>query len=94
MTAPAGQPGPGDLPARVFRALYPGYDLHAVGGTHVVVPKGTALLAAPTLSEIARQLASPGSADPAAGAPVPVPLPQRPAPAACARVAPPAARTS
>jgi hypothetical protein len=35
MTVPA--PGtadqllPGDLPARVFRALYPGFDLHAVG---------------------------------------------------------------
>ena len=33
MTAagPPGQPPPGDLPARVFRALYPGYDLHALG---------------------------------------------------------------
>ena len=26
---------PGDLTARVFRALYAGYDLYAIGGTHI-----------------------------------------------------------
>ena len=34
MTTPAaaGQPAPGDLTARLFRALYPRYDLHALAG--------------------------------------------------------------
>jgi hypothetical protein len=30
--AAAGQPGPGDLTARLFRALYRDFDLHDVGG--------------------------------------------------------------
>jgi hypothetical protein len=41
MTAagPPGQPPPGDLAARVFRALYPGYELHALGGTWLACPR-------------------------------------------------------
>ncbi len=57
--APAGQPPPADLPARVFRALYAGYDLHTIAdAVHVAVPKGTPCHAAPTLAEIARQISA------------------------------------
>ena len=76
--APPGQPPPGDLPARVFRALYPGYDLHALGGTWLALPAGTPWFTAPAIGEIARQPAVrahhppvppgivPGPGDPAA----------------------------
>ena len=59
MTAagPPGQPPPGDLAARVFRALYPGYDLHALGGTWLALPAGTPWFTAPAIGEIARQIA-------------------------------------
>ena len=78
-TAPASQPPPEDLPARVFRALYPGYDLHALAGTWLALPKGTPCFTAPAIGEIARQIAArghhppvppgiaPGHGDPAAG---------------------------
>jgi len=74
---PAGQSPPGDLTARVFRALYQEFDLHTVGGTHVAVPKGAPCFAAPTLSEIARQISGHGHPDPAPPAPgaSPGPLP-------------------
>jgi hypothetical protein len=51
---PAGPPG--DLPARLFRALYQGYDLHPAGGAYVIVPKGTACYAGPAIGEIARRI--------------------------------------
>jgi hypothetical protein len=54
--APAAPPPPEDLTARVFRALYPGYDLHALTGTYLAVPAGTPCFAAPALAEIARQI--------------------------------------
>ncbi len=38
---PPGQPSREDLTALLFRALYKGFDLHTIGGTHVAVPKGT-----------------------------------------------------
>ena len=38
---PPGPPSRDDLAARLFRALYEGFDLHTVGGTHVAVPTGT-----------------------------------------------------
>ena len=59
MTAapPPGQPPP-DLTARVFRALYPGYDLHAMPGTWLALPAGTPCFTAPAISEIARQIAA------------------------------------
>jgi hypothetical protein len=47
---------PGDLPALVFRALYPGHDLHVINGTYLVLPKGTSWHAGPSLGAIARQL--------------------------------------
>ncbi len=50
--APAGTPDP----ARFFRGLYRAWDLHSVEGIHVAVPKGTAFLAARTLTELARQI--------------------------------------
>ena len=56
MTSSATPPGPGDLPAIVFRALYPGYDLHVISGTYLVRPKGTSCHASPSLGAIARQL--------------------------------------
>jgi hypothetical protein len=52
---PAVPPPPEDLTARVFRALYPGYDLHALAGTSVALPKGTPCFTAPAIGEIARQ---------------------------------------
>jgi hypothetical protein len=55
-TAPQGPPPPDDLTARVFRALYPEFDLHTAGSTHIAVPKGTPCFAAPALAEIARQI--------------------------------------
>jgi hypothetical protein len=53
---PAGSPACEDLTARVFRALYAQFDLHHAGGTYVVTPKGTPLLASRSLGDIARQL--------------------------------------
>ena len=80
MTAPGppGQPPPADLAARVFRALYPGYDLHALAGTWLALPAGTPWFTAPAIGEIARQIAArghhppparrvPGPGDPGAG---------------------------
>ncbi len=55
-TAPEDPPPPDDLTARVFRALYPEFDLHALPGTYLAVPAGTSCYAAPALSEIARQI--------------------------------------
>jgi hypothetical protein len=66
---PAGQPPPADLTARVFRALYQEFDLHFADGTHIAVPKGVPCFAAPTLSEIARQISSSQHSDSAAPAP-------------------------
>jgi hypothetical protein len=61
----------GDLPARLFRALYQEYDLHPAGGAYVAVPKGTACYAAPTISEIARRISRdrPGPEPPEPGRP-------------------------
>jgi hypothetical protein len=79
--APAGPSHRDDLTPRVFRALYAGYDLHALeAATFVAVPKGTLWHAGHTIGEIARQISTPGHHDPAPGAPAPVPLPSRPAP--------------
>ena len=44
---PAGPPAPDDLTARVFRALYQGFDLHAAGGTYIAIPAGTPCLPGP-----------------------------------------------
>jgi hypothetical protein len=54
-TSPA-RPCRDDLTLRVFRALYAEFDLHTVGGTHVVVPRGTPWFAGHSLGEIARQI--------------------------------------
>jgi hypothetical protein len=53
---PAVPPPPEDLTARVFRALYPEFDLHALAGTYLALPKGTPCYTAPALGEIARQI--------------------------------------
>ena len=53
---PAAQPGQDDLTLRIFRALYAEFDLRTVGGTHVVVPRGTAWFAGRRLGEIAGQI--------------------------------------
>jgi hypothetical protein len=77
-TAPSGPP-PEDLAARVFRALYPAFDLHVLPGTYLALPKGTACFTAPAISEIARQISDRDRHDPAppdaAGRPD---LPRRP----------------
>ena len=54
--AAAGQPAPADLAARIFRALYPDFDLRTINGTYVVVPKGTPWFAGRSLGDIARQI--------------------------------------
>lgn len=45
-----------DLTARIFRALYAGFDLRTVGGVHAAVPKGAACFTGRSLGEIARQV--------------------------------------
>jgi hypothetical protein len=63
MTTPAPAappPPPQDLTARLFRALYPEYDLHDLAGTYLALPKGTPCYAAPALGEIARQISGRG----------------------------------
>ena len=45
-----------DLTARIFRALYAGFDLRAAGGVHVAVPTGVACFTGRSLGEIARQI--------------------------------------
>jgi hypothetical protein len=53
-TTPATPPRRDDLTALVFRALYPGYDLHAIGsGIHVAVPRNTPCYAARSIAAIA-----------------------------------------
>jgi hypothetical protein len=71
---PAGPAAPAGLPARLFRALYAGYDLHAIDGIYVAVPAGTPCFAGPSLGQIARQISTrpacgPASTDPAPPAP-------------------------
>jgi hypothetical protein len=55
-TSPQDPPPPDDLTARVFRALYAAFDLHALTGTYLAVPAGTPCFAAPAIGEIARQI--------------------------------------
>jgi hypothetical protein len=62
-TAPAAHSGtwprpPRDLAARLFRALYPGFDLRTFGDLHVAVPKGTPWHAGLSLSELALQISA------------------------------------
>ena len=54
---PASQPPP-DLAARLFRALYSGFELRTVGTVHVAVPRGTPRYAGDSLGEVARQISS------------------------------------
>ena len=69
-----------DLTPRVFRALYRAFDLHTVGGTHIAVPAGTPCFAAPSLSEVARQISAREHPEPAATQDSPPgPLDRRPA---------------
>jgi hypothetical protein len=53
---PAVPPPPEDLTARVFRALYPEFDLHDLAGIYLAVPAGTPCFAAPAIGEIAHQI--------------------------------------
>ena len=48
-----------ELTPRVFRALYPGYDLVTLGVIHIVTPTGTPVFIGDSLGRIARQLTSP-----------------------------------
>jgi len=54
--APEGPAPPDDLTARVFRALYPEFDLHDMAGTWLAVPAGTPWFTGPAIGEIARQI--------------------------------------
>ncbi len=55
---PAGPGGPHDLPARVLRAPFRGFDLPAAGGIHVAVLTSTACFAARSRGEIAGQIST------------------------------------
>jgi hypothetical protein len=55
VTAP---PLPADLAVRLFRALYPQFELRSLGGLHVAVPKGTVWYAGRSLAEIACQISA------------------------------------
>ena len=62
------RPAPGhpqaDLPTRLFRALFPGFDLRTAGGLHVAVPRGTLWYAGQSLGEVARQISTAPGPDP------------------------------
>lgn len=78
-TAPESPPPPADLTARVFRALYPEFDLHPLAGTYLALPKGTPCFTAPAIGEIARQISDRDRPAPAAPpAPLSHDLPRRP----------------
>jgi hypothetical protein len=90
-TTPAGGYARDDLTARIFRALYQGFDLHRIGEAYLAVPKGTPCYAGPSLGDIARQISAASVT-----APVPAPrghhrqlsrLPAQPAPQDAARLA-------
>jgi hypothetical protein len=49
-------PGHDELTARVFRALYPEFDLRTVVGAHVVVPRVISVVCGPSLGDVARQI--------------------------------------
>lgn len=78
-TIPDGPAPPADLTARVFRALYPEYDLHDLAGTWLAVPAGSPCFTAPAIGEVARLISG---QDPQAAAPpdalVRPDLPRRP----------------
>jgi hypothetical protein len=63
---PAGQSSDDGLTARIFRAFYPEFDLRAINGTYIVVPKGTRWLAGQSLGAIARQLSDQDRPEPTA----------------------------
>jgi len=58
MNIPAGQPGGNDLTARLFLALYSEFDLCAISGVYVAVPKGVPCFAGRSLGDIARQISA------------------------------------
>ena len=66
MTPARPAPGhpPADLPARLFRALFPDFDLRTVSGLHVAVPRGTLWHAGQSLGEVARQISTAPGPDP------------------------------
>jgi hypothetical protein len=83
--AAGGEPGRDELTRRVFRALYPEYDLRTVHDTHVAVPKGSLWFAGKSLGDIARQISEHEYSAPAAPSsralpadPLPVRVPPRP----------------
>jgi hypothetical protein len=61
---PPGRPSRADLTVHLFRALYKGFDLHAIGGIRVAVPKGTPCYAGPSLGAIARQISAASASAP------------------------------
>ncbi len=78
-TAPEDPRPPDDLTVRVFRALYPEFDLHDMAGTWLAVPAGTPWFTAPAVGEIARQIRARDRPAPAPPAGMSCPdLPRRP----------------
>jgi hypothetical protein len=54
--SPAGHSGRDDLTPRIFRAIYPGFDLLTIGVIHIVTPKGTPVFTGDSLGQIARRI--------------------------------------
>ncbi len=62
-----------DLTPRIFRALYPGFDLLTIGVIHIVTPKGTPVFTGDSLGQLAQQISDHEHGSPAtppSGAPV------------------------
>jgi hypothetical protein len=58
MTGTTPGPPPRDLPAPLFRARYPGFELRAIGTTYVATLKGAPWYAGPSLDALARQISA------------------------------------
>ena len=54
--SPEGHSGCDDLTPRIFRALYPDFDLLTIGVVQVVTPKGTPVFIGDSIGQIARQI--------------------------------------
>jgi hypothetical protein len=52
------EPLPGDLAARLFRALYPQFELRSFSGLHIAVPKDTRWYAGRSLTDLACQISA------------------------------------
>jgi hypothetical protein len=78
--AAADPPAPRDLIARLFRGLYEDFDLRAINGIYIVVPKGVPCFTGTSLADIARQICDHDHPGPALPRPGPGRSPDTPHP--------------